>query len=721
MTKIFTAKAVVLLAIAVSSIAILHGAQAPRPNVAVDADDIGGVVTGARGPEAGVWVIAETRSLPTRFIRIVVTDDQGRFVVPDLPKAEYDVFVRGYGLIDSAKVKANPGQTLALTAKAAPDKKAAAHYYPAQYWFAMLQLPPKSDFPGTGPEGNGLAPNVRSQGEFIRNVVNTDGCTGCHQLGNEATRTIPQSILGSVKSSKEAWDRRIQAGQAGGGMSARFTQVGRERVLSMYADWTDRVAKGELPAAEPSRPQGRERNAVVTLWDWSDPKAYMHDAIASDKRNPTVNPNGPIYGALEESADYLAVLDPTTHTASQIKVAPREPDTPSAADIPPAATSPYWGDEAIWNSKTTVHSFAMDKQGRVWAAARVRKPATPAFCRAGSDHASAKLMPINQGQRGLIMYDPKTKQTTTIDTCYTWGHVNIDDNDVLWSSFGPAGIEGWFDTRIWDKTHDEKQAQGWTAFVVDNNGNGKRDEYTEPNAPADPAKDRRLNVTLYGDTPGFDGSVWGSVQGMPGGLLRLVPGSHPPETALAEYYEVPWNNARATVQGFAPRGMDVDSKGVVWTVLSSGHLASFDRSKCKVVNGPMATGQHCPEGWTLYPLPGPNYKNAADSGSADSAYYDFVDRFDMLGVGKDVPLATGNLSEGLLALVDGKIMTLRVPYPMGFFAKGIDGRIDNPSGGWKGKGVYTTIATRAPFHQEGGKGETSKLLKFQMRPDPLAK
>jgi hypothetical protein len=140
------------------------------------------------------------------------------------------------------------------------------------------------------------------------------------------------------------------------------------------------------------------------------------------------------------------------------------------------------------------------------------------------------------------------------------------------------------------------------------------------------------------------------------------------------------------------------------------------------LNGPTAaTGQHCPEGWTLYPLPGPNYKGAVDSASSDSAYYDFVDRFDMLGVGKDVPIATGNLSEGLLALVDGKFLTLRVPYPMGFYAKGMDGRIDNPNTGWKGKGIYTTYATRAPFHAEGGKGNTSKLVKVQVRPDPLSK
>ena len=711
-----------VVGILLSSLVIaISGQGGAKPPVTVDNDDIGGVVSGARGPEAGVWVIAETRDLPTRFVRSVVTDDQGRFLVPDLPKAQYDVWVRGYGLVDSPKVKAAPGQAVNLKALAAPDKKAAAQYFPAQYWYSLMQMPPKSDFPGTGENGNGIAATVRSQGEWIRNVVNTDGCTGCHQMGGPATRTIHESFRGGSEDSRAAWDQRIKSGQAGGGMNARFTQVGRARALAMYADWTDRVAAGELPAAEPSRPQGKERNVVITLWDWADPKVYLHDEIASDKRNPTVNANGPIYGALEESADYLSVVDPKTHTASTIKLTVREPDTPSSVNTPPAGPSPYWGDEAIWNSQTTVHSFSMDKQGRVWAASRIRKPATPEWCRTG--HPSAKLFPIPQGQRGLQMYDPKTKQLTTIDTCFTWGHVNFDDNDVLWSSFGPAGVEGWFDTRIWDKTHDEKQAQGWSAFVLDYNGNGKRDAYTEPNDPADPAKDKRLNVQFYGDSPANDGSVWGSVQGMPGALVRFVPGAHPPETALSEYYEVPWNNPGTKAQGFAPRGMDIDSKNVVWTVLSSGHLASFDRSKCKgPLNGPKAaTGQHCPEGWTLYPLPGPNYKGAVDSASADSAYYDFVDRFDMLGLGKDVPIATGNLSEGLLALVDGKFVMLRVPYPMGFFSKGLDGRIDDPKGGWKGKGIYTTIATRAPFHMEGGKGTTSKLIRFQMRPDPLSK
>ncbi len=708
-----------LLTIALGTLLV---AQTKGDAVRVGPADIGGIVTGTNGPEAGVWVIAETTDLPTKFVRIVVTDDQGRYLVPDLPKANYNVWVRGYGLVDSPKVKSAPGKNLNLKAVAAPNKKAAVEYYPALYWFSLLQVPPKSDFPGTGPNGNGISPNIKSQGQWISSIVNTDGCTGCHQMGDKATREIPQSILSKSANSKAAWDLRIKAGQAGGGMSARFDQVGRQRAIDMYADWTDRIAKGELPTDTPSRPQGRERNVVVTMWDWADPKVYLHDAIASDKRNPTSNANGPIYGALEESGDYLTVLDPKTNSTSKVPLHPRDPQTPSSFATKPAAPSPFWGDEAIWNSQTTVHSFSMDPQNRVWAAARVRGPQTPAWCRAGSDHASAKLMPINNGQRGLIMYDPKTKETSTIDTCYTWGHVNFDDKGVLWSSFGPAGIEGWFDTKIWDKTHDEEQSQGWSAFILDYNGNGKRDAYTEPNQPADPAKDKRLNVSFYGVAPAPDGSVWGSVMGMPGALVRFIPGSHPPETALTEYYEVPWNNAKAPVQGYSPRGMDVDSKGVVWAPLSSGHYASFDRSKCKAkLNGPSAaSGQHCPEGWTLYPYPGPNYKGAFENGAADSAYYNFVDRFDMLGMGKDVPLATGNLSEGLLVLDNGKWLTLRVPYPMGFYAKGLDGRIDDPKAGWKGKGIYAPIATRAPFHMEGGKGTTSKLIKFQMRPNPLA-
>src|SRR5687767_2140756 len=717
-SAVLRAGGILTAAVVVAALGLTGIGQAP-PRVTADADDIAGVVTGPKGPEAGVWVIAETTDLPTRLIKSVVTDDQGRYLIPDLPKAGYTVWVRGYGLVDSAKVKATPGQQLPLTAVAAPNAKAAAEYYPAQYWLAMLQVPPTSDFPGTGPTGNGISPNMRSQGEWIRNIINTDGCTGCHQMGGKATREIPAG-LGTFASSSAAWERRVQSGQAGAGMLARFTQVGRERALAMWGDWTDRIAKGELPASAPQRPQGRERNVVITMWDWTDPKAYLHDEIASDKRNPMANANGPIYGALEEAADYMPFVDPVRHTAGQIPLKVRDPQTQRPGR--PAQPSPYFGEESIWTSQTSAHSFAMDSQARVWIAARIRPNQTPAWCREGSDHPSAKAFPINQSGRQMQMYDPKTREVVTIDTCFGTHHLNFDDKDILWFT-GGGPVEGWFNTRIYLETKDEKLAQGWTPFVLDTNGNGKRDAYVEPDQPLDPAKDKRVNAPFYGVAPSpVDGSIWGSVLGMPGMLVRIVLGSNPSTTALSEVYEVPWNTPGASGRGFAPRGMDVDSNGVVWAVLSSGQLASFDRRRCKgPLNGPTATGQHCPEGWALYALPGPNYKGATESASADTAYYNFVDRFDLLGIGRDVPLATGNGSEGLLALVDGKFLTFRVPYPMGFYAKGLDGRIDDAKAGWKGKGIWTTYATRAPFHAEGGKGTTSKLVKFQVRNSPLDK
>jgi hypothetical protein len=211
--------------------------------------------------------------------------------------------------------------------------------------------------------------------------------------------------------------------------------------------------------------------------------------------------------------------------------------------------------------------------------------------------------------------------------------------------------------------------------------------------------------------------------GFPGAVVRLNPGPNPPATALAEIYELPWNNPNAPVHGFSPRGLDIDRNGVVWTVIASGHLASFDRRKCKgQLSGPTATGQHCPEGFTLYQLPGPQLKGVTDPGSAEASYYDWVDQFDTFGLGKNVPIATGNGNDALLALLpdSGKFVVLRVPYPMGFYAKGMDGRIDDSKAGWKGKGLWATYGTRTPFHAEGGKGTTSKVLHFQLRPDPLA-
>src|SRR5688500_8018390 len=142
--------------------------QAAAPAITVDADDLGGVVTGPKGPEAGVWVIAETSDLPTKFVKIVVTDDSGRYLIPDLPKASYNVWVRGYGLVDSPKIQAVPGKAINLTAMPAPNARAAAEYYPAGYWLSLIKVPDKSEFPGTGDAGNGISPNMQTQAHWLR-------------------------------------------------------------------------------------------------------------------------------------------------------------------------------------------------------------------------------------------------------------------------------------------------------------------------------------------------------------------------------------------------------------------------------------------------------------------------------------------------------------------------------------------------------------------------
>src|ERR1700694_3795379 len=116
-------------------------ATAQQATVAIDNDDIGGVVRGPGGPEAGVWVIAETTELPTKFTKIVVTDDEGRYLLPGMPKATYNLWVRGYGLVDSKPVHAKPGESINLTAVIAPDERAAAEIYPATYWLALMRLP----------------------------------------------------------------------------------------------------------------------------------------------------------------------------------------------------------------------------------------------------------------------------------------------------------------------------------------------------------------------------------------------------------------------------------------------------------------------------------------------------------------------------------------------------------------------------------------------------
>ena len=682
-------------------------------------NDITGSVISSNGPEAGVWVIAETHDLETLYSKTVVTNEQGRYLMPDLPEANFEVWVRGYGLVDSQRINATPGQSLDLTAEIAPDAATAAEYYPAGYWYSLLEIPEKHEFPGTGPDGNGVGVGVLTQDDYIRRVTN-GGCVVCHQMGNAATRTIPE-IFSNLETSYDAWNRRVRSGQAGAFMTRTLAGMGDRRTLEMYADWTDRIAAGELPPA-PTRPQGLERNVVITQWDWADPTAYLHDLVSTDRRDPTVNAYGKIYGAMENSADYLPVLDPAAHSTDQIVVFPEDPNY-GGAPQPAMAASPYWGDEEIWDAATTVHNPMMDSDGRVWITSRARDPANvPAFCQDGSDHPSAQAFPLGRSGRHLGVYDPSSEIYTPINTCFGTHHLMFaeDADNTLWTSGGGSAV-GWLNTREFLETGDAVVAQGWTPFILDINGNGRRDEYVEPDAAIDTNLDKRINSGLYAVAPAPDGSVWGSNLSYPGAIVRVMPGDDPSTTALTEYYELPLDQDGSAIEGFSPRGMDIDRNGIAWVALASGHMGRFDRNQCQgPLNGPAATGQHCPEGWSFFAEPLPQFKNIQQSGSSEGSYYTWVDQFDTLGLGSNTPINTGNQSGSLLVLNDDEWVRLTVPYPLGFYTKWLDGRIDDPYGGWKGRGVWATISSRAPFHMETGANTTSKVYHFQMRPDPLS-
>jgi hypothetical protein len=677
----------------------MAGAQAADVQPRIATDEIGGIVRSPRGAEAGVWVIAETHDFQTRFAKIVVTDEAGRYLIPELPRAKYSVWVRGYGLADSPGVDATPGQRLALAASVAPDAAAAAKTYPAAYWYAMMKIPEEAQVAALPGGRNGYL-------MWMKNM----GCVGCHQLGNLATRTIPKT-LGTFKSSQEAWLKRLQSGQAGSQM-INIAQGALAGIPIRYlADWTDRIAAGELPAAAPTRPTGIERNIVATVRDWSDAKAYLHDLSGTDRRKPTVNGNGLLYGAPELSSDEFPVLDPVHNLASTFMATVRDATTPTTHDDPVLGASPYWGEERIWASRAIAHNPMLDESGRVWYTARIRAADNPPFCKLGSSLPSAKDFPLNTSERQLAVYEPKSRKYTFVDTCFSTHHLQFaeDADDTLWTS-GARDVVGWFDTKKFDQTGDAATSQGWAPVVLDLNGNGKLDSWTEPGQPADPSLDQRLAVGFYAVMPSpADGSVWGSVAfRYPGAIVRFDP-----RTRLSEIYNVP-------APGFGVRGADIDRHGVVWVSLASGHLGEFDRRKCLgKLNGPTATGDHCPEGWSFHRLPGPGFADVPQM-SVESSYYTWVDQHDTLGLGANVPIATGNLFDGVHALVAGKFVTLRIPYPLGFYAKGLEGRIDDAAAGWKGRGIWITSGDRTPWHKEGGKGTKPLVVHFQVRPSPLA-
>ena len=186
-----TCAAAIATAALVATAVVSSRAQEVSQAIDIGDSDLGGVVTGPAGPEAGVWVITETSDLATKFAKVVVTDERGRYVIPDLPKANYSIWVRGCGLVDSAKVQSTPGKLVNLLAVPAPTAAAAAEYYPGVYWYALLKIPAASEFPGTGDKGNGIGEVIKTQHAWIDTLKNS--CQSCHALGSKGVRTLSKN------------------------------------------------------------------------------------------------------------------------------------------------------------------------------------------------------------------------------------------------------------------------------------------------------------------------------------------------------------------------------------------------------------------------------------------------------------------------------------------------------------------------------------------------
>ena len=249
-----------------------------------------------------------------------------------------------------------------------------------------------------------------------------------------------------------------------------------------------------------------------------------------------------VVGSPEYSSDTLPILDPVKNVATTFVAPVRDTSMPlnlgpgHAAGLDPLQTSAYWSGERIWETRVNNHNAMFGRDGRLWLTASVRGADNPAFCKAGSDHPSARAFPMERAVRHIAVLDLKTKKYTFVETCFSTHHPQFgyDANETLWTS-GGGQVVGWVNTKTFDQTGDAAKSQGWTALVLNTNGNGKRDAYVEPDQPADPTKDTRISSPFYAVMPNSaDGSIWGATQGVPGAVVRLAPGSNPPETALAE-------------------------------------------------------------------------------------------------------------------------------------------------------------------------------------------
>lgn len=626
----------------------------------VDKASIGGVVLNAKTakPEAGVWVIAETKlSVPYR--KIVVTDDQGRFLVPDLPDASYELWVRGYGLKDSEKVKAARGDNVKLRASTAETPQEAARIYPASYWTSMIHPPAKEELP------KGYA----SQEQWL--AAFRGGCNQCHQLGMTVTRRYTTA---------DDWD---SVWKRNDNMSAAADRLGRELLEKTMVDWGTRIQNGEVPP-QPPRPTGIERNFVVTQWDWGTRESFFHDVTSTDKRNPTMYAYGKVYGADRTGGGVLWVLDPVKNTIEAKPVVPRNANGYSTK------VDYYHERESEEAWMASPHNPMLDENGRVWMTQPTRPPGAennPKWSAStiamdttdpqAQAIASKALLSRSHGMQ-LGYFDTNTNKFVGVDTSYNTHHLQFDWQDRIWTD---GDVLGELDTKKLDLANPESNEAGaehaWMRVDMDSKKVIPTNGYATAVSPV-------------------DGDVWLSVPVVDGPQNKLY--MLDPKTNKFKDYLLP-------PPGRLSHGIDFSTDGTVWFSAGSGHLGRLDPK----------TGQ-----FKYWDLPGPKFTGTgAETGSTEYPYFLWVDQFDTLGLGKNTVIVTGTTSDSMLIFDPKKeaFTVFRMAYPMPFYTRGLDGRIDDAKAGWKGRGIWATYSSYMPKFTETRLGSVNHI---QLRPSPLA-
>jgi hypothetical protein len=657
------------LALAGAAAAAVYAGVALSAHAQGGPDYISGSVVNAAGekPEAGVWVVAETDDLATPYRKIVVTNDDGKFVLPDLPKATYHVWVRGYGLTDSKPMDAKPGADLKLQAASAASPQEAASIYPAQYWLSLYQPPANEELPAAFPAFPGM-PLAKSDGRDMWVAEFKLTCMLCHQLGTVNTRQ---------NTSPEDWEK---IWHRAGFMNGVADGLKRDVLKASLVDWSKRIATGETPDMPP-RPAGVERNVVITEWQWGEYNSYVHDEVATDKRNPSLYPYGPVWG-IDIGTDTLWKLDVKTNTVSAHHVPVR------------GNYNKNWNESfSSWSVYPWVanpHNPMLDDKNHVWITTQIRdKNDQPKWEKdvlvyetGYGSVENTEGEPPSQSGRQLGYLDVTTEKWVLINTVYGTHHLQFDAQGRLWTSLDLRGL-GMFDPSKLDPANPEgTEAQAQKLYIKQ-----------------DPKTGQYLASFGYGIAVNpVDQTIW-RANPFPGGAVNEIM-KFDPKTGVHTEYPLP-------LPARGPRGIDATTDGRIWFATGSGHLGRFDPATQK---------------FTYWELPGPKMKQTGpETGSAEMPYYIWVDQFNTFGMGKDVVITCGTNSDSMVTFdpVTEKFNVIRVPYPLSFYTRGLDGRIDDANAGWKGRGLWADYGEdpiRFVEHTQRG-----AAVHIQMRPDPLTR